>query len=275
MSAAATARLAGLDVLLVEKTDHVGGTTALSGGGLWVPANPLARAAGVEDDVGAARRYVEHLAGNHIDPPVLEAFLETGPEIVSFFHANTDVRFVSATTFPDYHPDRPGAGIGRTLLTEPFDSRELGEAQAMLREPLRQMTLGGMTLASGDELWHFLRASRSPRSALYVARVMARHQLDRIRYGHGTRLTNGNALAGRLLKSLLRLGVRIWRRAAVIELTIDGASKAALIECDGRPVRVEARRGIVLACGGFPHDAALQQRKRCSQATALSSVAAM
>ncbi|AOO84923.1 3-oxosteroid 1-dehydrogenase (plasmid) [Bosea vaviloviae] len=260
MAAAVTARLAGLDVLLVEKTDRIGGTTALSGGGLWVPANPLARAAGVEDDVDDARRYVESLAGNHVDHPLLDAFLTAGPEMVSFFHANTDVRFVSATRFPDYHPGRPGAGTGRTLLTEPFDSRELGEARPMLREPLRQMTLGGMTLASGDELWHFLRASRSARSALYVARVMARHQLDRMRYGYGTRLTNGNALAARLLKTLLRLEVKIWRRAPVTELSVDGDSPEALVEHDGAQVRVEARRGIVLACGGFPHDQALQQR---------------
>ncbi|MCV9938407.1 FAD-dependent oxidoreductase [Boseaceae bacterium BT-24-1] len=261
MSAAITARLAGLDVLMVEKTDRIGGTTALSGGGLWVPANPLARAAGVEDDIAAAQRYVESLAGNHVDPPLLEAFLAAGPDMVSFFHAHTDVRFVSATRFPDYHPDRPGAGVGRTLLTESFDSRELGEGRAMLREPLRQMTLGGMTLASGDELWHFLRASRSARSALYVARVMARYQLDKIRFGFGTRLTNGNALAARLLRTLLRLDVRIWRSAAVTELSIDATKREALVARDGgRPVRIVARRGIVLACGGFPHDEALQRR---------------
>lgn len=261
MAAAATAALHGLSVLLVEKEPVLGGTTAYSGGGLWVPGNLLAQQAGVQDSPAEVRRYLEHEAGNHLDHAVADAFLANGPAMVSFFQERTEVRFVSAARFPDYHPDAPGAGVGRTLLTQPYDGRELGPALTRLRRPLRQMTLAGITLASGDELWHFLRATRSPRSALYVAKVMARHALDLARNGRGTRLTNGNALAARLLKSLLRLDVPVWENAPARELIIeDGAVRGAVIERAGAVLRILALRGVVLACGGFPQDASLRRR---------------
>ena len=259
MAAAATASLLGLSVLVVEKEPWLGGTTALSGGGLWVPGNPLAQAAGVTDSSDEVRRYLRHEAGNHLDPAVLDAFLQHGPAMIGFFQERTEVRFASAAAFPDYHPDAPGAAVGRTLLTKPYDGRRLGPALARLRRPLRQMTLAGMTLASGDELWHFLRATRSARSAAYVGRVMLRYGVDLLRSGRGTRLTNGNALAARLLATLLRRGVPIWDGAPARSLVVrDGRVCGAVVERAGHAVHVSARRGVVLACGGFPHDPTLR-----------------
>lgn len=256
MAAALTARLAGLDVLVVEKEPLVGGTTARSGGWLWIPCSPHARRAGIADSKEAARRYLEHETGNHFDPDRVEAFLEAGPRMVELFESRTRLRFFLGPQFSDYHPDAPG-GLpgGRSICAEPFDARELGPAVAMLRPPLPEITLFGMMVGSGKELTHFFNVTRSLESAGFVARLLARYARDRLRYGRPMRRTNGNALAGRLLASALDLGIPIWCSAPLVELVRrEGRVVGAIVVREGRRIRVETRAGVVLATGGFPQD---------------------
>ena len=143
------------------------------------------------------------------------------------------------------------------MVTRPFDGRELGAHIKDLGSPLPELTVFGMMLGSGKEIIHFMRATKSLASALYVAKRLSKHAIDVMRHGRGMNLTNGNALAGRLAKSAFDLKIPLWLSSPVRELIVeDGAVRGAIVERDGRRVRVNAKRGVVLACGGFPHDVA-------------------
>nr|GAJ33364.1 3-oxosteroid 1-dehydrogenase [Bradyrhizobium sp. DOA9] len=256
MSAAITARYRGLDVLIVEKEPRFGGTTARSGGWLWIPGTSLAKAYGIEETPEQARTYLRHEAGNNYDAARVDAFLSAGPEAVDFFTTKTALRFDMPLVFPDYHAEAPGgAQGGRSMVTRPFDGRELGDLIKSLGMPLPELTVFGMMLGSGKEIIHFMRVTKSLTSAAYVAKRLSRHLMDVLRHGRGMSLTNGNALAGRLAKSALDLKIPMWLSSPVRELTVEnGVVTGAIVSREGRDVRVRARQGVVLACGGFPHD---------------------
>jgi succinate dehydrogenase/fumarate reductase flavoprotein subunit len=256
MAAAITAALHGLQVLVVEKEPRYGGTTARSGGWLWVPNTAMAKAQGLAEPEGAARAYLQHEAGEAFDAERVDAFLEHGPAAIDFFTQHTAVKFDLAPVFPDYHAEAPGGvQAGRSMVTQPFDGRELGEHIRHLAPPLPELTVMGMMIGSGKDMVHFVRATRSLESAIYVAKRLAKHFLDVLRHGRDMTLTNGNALAGRLAKTAFDRGIPLWLSAPARELVVEaGAVRGAVIEREGRPVRVLARRGVVLACGGFPYD---------------------
>src|SRR6185436_17716310 len=137
MAAAVTAAAQGLKVLVVEKEPRFGGTTARSGGWLWIPGTSLARNWGIVESPEQARTYLRHEAGNSYDAARVDAFLTSGPEAVDFFTSKTEVRFDMPLTFPDYHAEAPGgAQGGRSMVTRPFDGRELGEYVKTLGSPL-------------------------------------------------------------------------------------------------------------------------------------------
>jgi hypothetical protein len=143
------------------------------------------------------------------------------------------------------------------MVTRPFDGRELGDHVKNLGLPLPELTVFGMMLGSGKEIIHFMRVTKSLTSAVYVAKRLSRHLRDVLRYGRGMTLTNGNALAGRLAKSAFDLKIPLWLSSPVRELIVENnAVRGAVIEREGQRVEVRARRGVVLACGGFPHDVA-------------------
>lgn len=257
LAAGVTAARLGLEVIVAEKSVQFGGTTARSGGWLWIPNHPMQKAIGVKDSIEDASTYLLHEAGEHYDQERVEAFLTAGPRMVEFFMRETAVRFDPSATFSDYHPDAPGGKSGgRSIVASAYDGRELGPMLAKLRPPLPELTVFGIMIGSGVELVHFMRWSKSFQSALFVARRLIGHALATLRHGRGVRLTNGNALAGRLLKSALDSNVRLWPSAPVVALlTEKGAVRGARLLREGREVAVRARRGVVLACGGFPHDA--------------------
>lgn len=262
MATAVTAASQGLKVLVVEKAPMFGGTTARSGGWLWVPGTRLATEQGLTEPAGAARAYLQDQAGTHFDAQRVDAFIEQGPKAIDFFTSRTCVQFDMPPVFPDYHAEQPG-GLqgGRSMVTRPFDARELGERVQSLAPPVPELTVFGMMLGSGKELWHFLRAFKSVESFFFVARRFGLHLLDVVRHGRGMTLTNGNALAGRLAKAGMDLGVPVWLSSPVRKLLVEGDRVVgAIVERDGQAVEVRARRGVVLACGGFPHD--VERRKQ-------------
>lgn len=259
MTAAIAARHAGLDVIVVEKEALFGGTTALSGGYLWIPNNPASEAAGVADTVEAARAYLRHEAGNHYDEARVDAFLTQGPRMIAFLHEHSSVRFTATPAFSDYHPDAPGGTAGgRSILTDPVDARTLGDDLPKLRRPRKELTLYGLAIGSGKELWHFYRATQRLESALYVARRLARHGFEMAVHGRGMRLTNGNALAARLLRSAKDSGVAIWLDSPVTQLLKDDSGRVtgALVQTANGQRHIMAKCGVILACGGFPQDIA-------------------
>ncbi|MFL6816263.1 MAG: FAD-binding protein, partial [Bradyrhizobium sp.] len=166
MSAAITAAHRGLRVVIAEKEAKFGGTTARSGGWLWIPGTSLARAWGIVEDTDQARTYLRHEAGNAFDAARVDAFLSKGPEAVDFFTSQTSLQFDMPLVFPDYHAEAPGgAQGGRSMVTRPFDARELGPHLKNLGEPLPELTVFGMMLGSGKEIVHFMRATKSLTSA--------------------------------------------------------------------------------------------------------------
>lgn len=259
LSAAVAAAHRGLSALVVEKEPVFGGTTARSGGWLWIPGSGPALRAGVKDSREAARTYLAHEAGAHFDAPRAEAFLEAGPKAVAFFEEKTSLRFDLGPTFADYHPTAPG-GVdgGRSIVARPFDGRGLGAEIARLRPPLTEITFLGLMIGTGKELQHFFNVLRSPVSFLHVARLLARYARDLLFHGRSMRLMNGNALVARLAKSAFDAGVEIWTEAPARRLLTDEAGRVsgALAEARDGPVEIMARRGVVLAAGGFPQDIA-------------------
>ena len=262
MSAAVTAAYEGLKVLVVEKAPVYGGTTARSGGWLWIPGTKLATEQGLHEPQGAARDYLKYEATTHFDGARVDAFIENGPKAIDFFTSNTCVQFDMPPVFPDYHAEAPG-GLpgGRSMVTRPFDARELGQRVKQLAPPVPELTVFGMMLGSGKELWHFLRAFKSLESFWYVAKRFAGHFMDVVIHGRGMTLTNGNALAGRLAKAAMDLNIPVWLSSPVKKLILDGDRVAGVtVIQNGSAVDIRVKRGVVLACGGFPFD--IERRKQ-------------
>lgn len=261
MSAAITAASRGLKVVVVEKASYYGGTTARSGGWLWIPNTHLARAYGHHELPDQALTYIRDQASAGFNEARVRAFLANGPKAVEFFMSKTAVQFDMPLTFPDYHAEAPGAAQGgRSMVTRPYDARELGPLLKTLGPVLPELTVFGVTIGSGKEIVHFMRVTRSLASAWYVAKRLARHLLEVMKYGRGMTLTNGNALAARLAKSAADLSIPLWLSSPALQLLRDGDRvMGALVERDGNKVSVKARHGVVLASGGFPHN--LERRK--------------
>lgn len=257
LSAAVTAAHFGLKVVVAEKEAQFGGTSAWSGGWLWIPRNPLARAAGIEEAPEGPMEYLRSELGNRASDPRLSAFLRNGPEMVSFFAANTAVRWIDGNRIPDFHETPGAAKGGRSVSALPYDGRELGEWVKKLRPPLDVASPFGMGIASGADMTHFFNASRRPGSALHAVKRLARHFRDLAVHRRGMHLVNGNALVARLMRSALDLSVTLIDSAPAIELIRDGDRiTGARLATPGGDTVVQAARGVVLATGGFPHDPA-------------------
>ena len=261
-AAALTAHLQGLDVIMVEKEPLFGGSTAYSSGILWIPANSHQRVAGIVDSREAALTYLTHHVGNRLDHASAEAFLDNGPVMVDLFEREGLVSFSPGLAFPDYHPDEPGASQGgRALFTDDFDGRALGPWFDQLRPPIKTMTaLGGMMVGRND-LPHVFQMTRSWTSAFHVGRMVVRYARDRLRYRRGTRLVNGNALVGSLAANAFKRGIPLWLNSPIVELVNEtGRITGAIVEREGQRLQIKTRRGVVLACGGFPGNDELKRR---------------
>ncbi len=258
LSAAVAAAQLGLQVLVVEKDPQYGGTTAWSGGWMWIPRNPLATAAGISEDLDKPLSYLKHELGAQFDEARARAFLENGPRMVEYFRSRTALQFIDGSGIPDFHGRTPDAATGgRSVCAAPFDGRRLGDKIHTLKPPLHETTLWGMGIASGEELRHFLNAMHSPASFWHVTKLVLRHWRDLLVHRRGMRLVNGNALVAGLAASAFESGVDIRVNHPARRLLIErGRVAGAVIGTPQGNVKIRARRGVVLACGGFAHDAA-------------------
>jgi succinate dehydrogenase/fumarate reductase flavoprotein subunit len=259
MTAALTAALHGLKVVLCEATDQVGGTTATSAGTVWIPGNRHGLEAGFDDSTEKAHQYLQELIGP-MDPGGLRAaYLSTANEAIAFLEARSEVRFVSAGKHPDYL-ELPGAAIsGRALGPVEFDGRRLGREFSRVRAPMPDfMLLGGMMAGKAD-IKALVGRYRSIRNFLHSARLVMRFGRDRLKYPRGTRLVMGNALVARLYYSLLQAGVQIRFNTSLVRLErLDGRVVGAVVHCNGTDLTLHAERGVVLATGGIGHQAELR-----------------
>ncbi|MGR4070175.1 FAD-dependent oxidoreductase [Billgrantia sp. C5P2] len=257
LAAAVTAAYQGLEVAVVEKADALGGATAWSGGWMWAPLNPLAKAAGIDEDPETVRTYLRHELGEHYDAAKIDAFLDAAPRMVAFFHEKTALQFADGNAIADIHGDTPGAGTGgRSVIAAPFDGRQLSSATlAKLRKTMPETAFLGMPIQAGPDLAAFLTATRSLKSFVHVARRLTRHCLDLARYGRAMQLVNGVALIGRLAKSAENLGVEMHVSSSAKRLIKeDERVTGVVVEGSQGQVTLRARCGVVLAAGGFPWD---------------------
>lgn len=262
LSVAVAAAHLGLKVVLVDAAERFGGTTAWSGGWLWVPRNPLAQRAGIAESLEPVRAYLRHVLGLGPEAALsdgIETFLAQAPQAIAWFEQHTALRFIDGNTVPDFHGLAPGAREGgRSVCAAPFDARVLGPELQRLQPPRGILSFAGMGIAGGADLRHFLRATRHLDSFAYVLRRLLRHGWDVLRHGRGTVLMGGNALAGALFKSALDAGVHCHERHALAGLLRGegGRVVGAELHTPRGPRTVHAACGVVLACGGFPFDLA-------------------
>ena len=261
MTAAAVAAAQGLRVLVIEKTGFVGGTTAWSGGMVWIPVNAKMPDAGLSDSRADAEAYLASTVPEDDNAALREAFLSRGPEAIAYLESNTEVRLQPVKVYPDYYPDRPGATAGGRVL-EPvvFDGARLGIEFGRLRPPLPEFTLFGGMMVNRSDIPHLRKVGRSLRSTLRSMRLVAEYALQRLRAPRGTTLHLGNALAARLYASLLAKKVEVMFAASVDRLLIEDDAVRGVSLATPLKRLILARKGVVLATGGFSHDAALREK---------------
>jgi succinate dehydrogenase/fumarate reductase flavoprotein subunit len=262
MTAAAVAASEGLSVLLIEKTEFVGGTTAWSGGMVWIPANAHMKQAGMPDSASDAAAYLASTVPEPENAGLRETFLTRGPEAVEYLEANTEVRLQPVKTYPDYYPEQPGATAGgRVLEPVSFDGRRLGANFRRLRPPLPEFTLFGGMMVNRLDIPHLRQFGRSFRSTLRSLRLVSQYALQRLRAPRGTTLYLGNALAARLYASLLARNVEVLFGTGVERLLVEDDAVGGVQVRDSSGSRpIVARKGVVLATGGFSHDKNLRER---------------
>lgn len=256
MAAALIASLEGLDVLLCEKSDQVGGTGSTSAGTLWIPGNSQSRAAGFNDSAEQAETYLTALIGALNPRDLRAAYLRTGPRAIDYLSARSEVRFLPCGPHPDYRSNMAGAAVaGRAIVPEPFDGRLLGADFARIRAPIPEfMVFGGMMVGKAD-IPRLIGRFQSFANFIYSMKLFARYLVDRLRHPRGTRVMMGNALIGRLFYSLRRRGVPILFDTSIIDVIggPDGVTGARL-NAGGREIRIKTRKGVVLATGGYGHN---------------------
>ena len=262
MTAAAVAASEGLRVLVIEKTEFVGGTTAWSGGMVWIPVNAGMKQAGIGDSLSDAACYLAGTVPESENADLRETFLSRGPEAVEYLEAHTEVRLQPVKTYPDYYPEKPGATAGgRVLEPVTFDGARLGAHFGRLRPPLPEFTVFGGMMVNRTDIPHLRKVGRSFRSTLRALRLVSQYARQRLRSPRGTTLHLGNALAARLYASLLARGVDVLFGTDVQGLLIEGnVIRGVRIRDSSGSRPIVARNGVVLATGGFSHDTRLREQ---------------
>ena len=258
MTAALTAAHHGLRVVVIEKTDRFGGSTARSGGGLWLPGNEVLRKAGVRDTPGRARAYLAYVAGDGVTQARQRALLDHGPAMLAFVRASTPVDFAWVPGYADYYPEAPGGlAQGRSIEPVPLDGRVLGAELARLN-PAYAPAPNGITITQADYRWLSL-GPRHPRAMLATAKILGR--MARTRLLRQPMLSLGQALAAGLRAGLLAREVPVWLGTPMTGLRMtDGRVTGVEVTRDGRPALIRAGRGVVLAAGGFEHNEQMRRR---------------
>jgi succinate dehydrogenase/fumarate reductase flavoprotein subunit len=251
LTAAITARTLGLEALVVEKTSFFGGTTAYSGGAPRIPCNHVMQTVGLQDSRAEAETYLRNVLGAAYDAGLVASYLDNAGPMLQFMERHSEVRF-KPFLLPDYESDLPGAARCRSLLTQAFDGRLLGDRLADLRLPLPQLMLFGTMQIEGADIHPMRNALKTWAGFRHTAKVIGRFALDKLRHGRGTRLVNGNALAARLFHSAIAAGVTLWKDTPAQDLVLkNGQVTGVVVLREGRRVEVRARRGVLLATGGY------------------------
>ncbi len=242
------------DVLIVEKDQLWGGTSATSGGGIWIPGSDQARASGFEDNLDDAFTYVRGLSKDNVPDENIRAYVNNAAPMLRWVTENTQIRYIAAP-YPDYHAENPGGSVTgfRTHLPLEFDGKQLGADLRTQRFPSPAASLFGWlnwTFAETTELLY-----RTKGWFTHLTINMAKYWLDlpfRFTSRKDRRLTLGNALTGGLRLALNERNVPLWLESPLTELVREGDRVVgAVITHKGKPMRIGVRKGVVLAAGGF------------------------
>jgi 3-oxosteroid 1-dehydrogenase len=256
----------GLRVVVLEKTGLYGGTSATSGGAIWVPCHGEA---GHKDNVGSAAAYLRHLTAGEADHARLEAFLDHAPAMIAYLR-KTGIAFEMLEGYPDYYPEAPGATVGRSLVPREVDGQELGEDYLLMRRPFGAFML--FNRYSLDLAQAFILSERLPGWRRVAARMFFRYWLDvawRLKTVRDRRATLGNALIGALRRELKRRGVPLVLNAPLQRIIFDkGRVCGVEIGRANDSLRIAARHAVILASGGFEQsqplrNASLPVASRC------------
>lgn len=265
MTSAVTAAAKGLRVLVIEKTDKFGGTSALSGGGIWIPCNHYFKAKGGKDSPEIAWTYLKNAIGDDIDEPRVRTYIDKAHEMVKWLEDNTRVRYAVAEKYPDYYQHLEGSlPGGRSLDPELFDSAILKDELSNLREASRGNMLMGKISWTARQAHVAMSKSRGWR--LMVVWMMLRYKLDfnwRKKTGEqrDRRTSMGNALVASLRASMMDRNIPLWLNTNFVDLIEeDGRVCGVVVERDGKQQRIRAEKGVVLGAGGFEQNAALREK---------------
>jgi 3-oxosteroid 1-dehydrogenase len=253
MAAALTAHDIGLKPLIVEKGKKYGGSTAISGGGIWVPNNPTLRAKGHDDSRESIRRYLDLLTQGRVPAARLDAYVDHGPAAMELLEKSKWVKFFWTKGYADYHPELEGGRpLGRSIEAKPFDTRKLGEDEKYQRPNNMKGPLGLWITAKDYHDLAMAKRTWAGRRASLVAAWRVSSNLIRRRH----MATGGRALVARLRMALKDAGVPLWLKTPMTELVTDdgGAVVGVVVEREGRQQRIRARHGVLLATGGFDHN---------------------
>jgi 3-oxosteroid 1-dehydrogenase len=254
MTAALAANASGLDTLVVEKGSQFGGSTALSGGGIWVPGAPAQRRTGYAPSPDAVFEYLRHITDGRVSDARLRQYVDTAPEMMEFLENTSQwFEFVWKPGYADYYPELPGGSVrGSTINVPAIDLRRLGDDEQHLLQPLA-LAPKGIWLGPQD-LRLFYQVRQSWRGKAVLVKLMWRMFRARV---FGDRMAAiGQSLAARLRLAMKDRGIPLWLNSPMTDLLtdVDGAVTGAVIERDGKNRRIGARGGVILATGGFDHD---------------------
>ena len=261
MTAALAAHETGLKALIVEKTRYYGGSTARSGGGIWIPCNHLMRAAGVADSFEEARHYLQVTVGDRSPAASRDMYLRQSVQMIEWLGRKSDLQCSYLPGWADYYPELPGGKAqGRAVEAQLFDGNALGADFARLRPPVIPIP-AGLTFTAGEynRLGLVMRTWQGKRTALRIGLRLIGARLT----GRKT-LMMGQALIGRLRLSLKKRGIPLWLDTPMKDLIIDGGRVLGVrVEKNGQPLDIIARKGVILAAGCFAHnlDMRLQYQK--------------
>ncbi|MEH6591535.1 MAG: FAD-dependent oxidoreductase [Halioglobus sp.] len=252
------------DVLVIEKSNLYGGTSSISGGGVWIPGNRYAKAAGAEDSAEKAKTYLRQLITEEEVPDYqLDAYLENGPKMVDFLHERTQVRYVTLAHYPDYYTDLEGSMVGhRSMEPETINADELGEEWRNLRRTHPMMHLAGVIGFTQVEAGELI--GQMPGWWKGALKMVAKYLLDipwRLKDKYDRRLATGCAGVARLRVSMQDRDIPLWLNTSMKKV-VDEDGKVVGLEVvrDGKPLRIQARKGVVLAAGGFEHNQEMREQ---------------
>ena len=258
MAAAAFAAIAGKSVLLVERTDYVGGTSALSAATTWVPnslhAEKVAPPGSPDaDSPERVRAFLNAVVGNHSPADIRDAFIDAAPKAIATLESKSAVHFRPYATHPDYEQDPPEATMrGRALEPVPFDARVLGDDINLIRRPIPEFCLFDGMMIDRTDINHLLALGKKFASFKHALKILGHYGIDKLHGRRGTRLVMGNALIGRLLLTLKERGATIVTKTSVQNfLTGPNGVEGVVLICDGTRRVVHSKHGVVLSAGGY------------------------